>query len=257
MDPNLITLIKEADLTEGEAKVYLSLFKLGQSTTGPIIKESGVANSIIYHLLENLIKKGLASFIIKDKTKYFSAAEPNKLLEYLEKKKQKIEESKEKINNLIPNLLTFGLSKDTTTVQVYEGFKGIQTAYEHYYIKLKKNENIYCWGVHPFQKEQYHLYWQKDLLRREKTGIKVQMLFNKGTSPEILINRNSYKGCNTRYMPSNMKTPAWFMTYKDTTVLFLQNNNPIAVEIVNQEIANSFKAYFDDLWERSQPFKSK
>lgn len=256
MDPNLVTLVKEAGLTEGEAKVYLALLKLGQSTTGPIVEESKVANSIIYRILEGLIKKGLASYIIKEKTKYFSAAEPNKIIEYLDDRKQKIEENKEKIADMVPNLLALGMIKDKTTVQVYEGFKGIQTAYEHYYLKLKKGDKFYCWGVYPIQEEKYHLYWQKDHIRRGKLGVDVDMLFNKGTDPEILINRNSYKGCDTRYMPSDMKTPAWFMVYKDTSVIFLQTEKPVAVEIINQEIADSFKAYYDDLWKRSKPFKS-
>ena len=38
--------------------------------------------------LDSLITKGLASYIIKEKTKYYSAAEPNKILEHLEEKKE-------------------------------------------------------------------------------------------------------------------------------------------------------------------------
>lgn len=256
MNYNLVTLIKEAGLTEGEAKVYLALLKIGQATVGPVVKESKVANSIVYRILESLIKKGLASYITKEKTKFYSAAEPNKLVEYLDEKKEKIEDSKEKIIDMVPNLLALSTIKEKTSVQIYEGFKGIQTAYEHYYLKLKKGDKFYCWGVHPFQEERYHLYWQKDHVRRAKLGIKVDMMMNKGTDPEILRNRNSYKGCDTRYMSSNMKTPAWFMVYKDVSVIFLQNKKPVAVEIINQEIADSFKAYYDDLWKRSKPFRS-
>jgi sugar-specific transcriptional regulator TrmB len=60
-------------LTEGEAKVYLALLKLGSSTVGPIVKKSKVAYSNIYEVLERLISKGLVSFIKKEKTKYFQA----------------------------------------------------------------------------------------------------------------------------------------------------------------------------------------
>ena len=231
--------------------------KLGSTTSGPIIEESGVANSIIYRILESLIDKGLVSYVFKEKTKYFRAAEPNKILEYLNEKKEKVEESKEKIEKMIPQLLAFSLLKDETTVQVYEGYKGVQTCFGHYLLKLKKGEGYYCWGVYPIQEDKYHMYWQRGHIERCKKGIFAKMLFNQGTDPEILKNRNSYKLCDTRYMPTDIKTPEWFLNYKDTTAIFLHipGKKAVAVEIVNQDIANSFKAYFDDMWKRTKPFK--
>lgn len=246
--------LKQAGLTEGESKVYLALLKLGQGTTGPIIEESKVANSIVYRILENLIEMGLVSYVIKEKTKYFRAENPNKIIEYLEEKQQKIEESKEKISSLIPSLLKLTTDEQTST-SVYEGFKGFQTAFEHYYQKLKKGEEYYSWGVYPIQDEKYHIYWEKDHIKRKKSGIKCKILFNQSTDKEILKNRNSFWGCEARYMPSPVKTPAWFITYKDVIGIFLQGKKPIVVEIINQEIADSFKAYFNEFWNKSKPFK--
>ena len=254
MDQNLVNLIKEAGLTEGEAKVYLALLKLGSSTSGPIIEESKVANSIIYRILESLIEKGLVSYIIKEKTKYFKAAEPKKIIEYLDEKKQKIEDGKEKISKTLPQLLALSVLNDVTSVQVYEGFKGFQTAYEHYYLKLKKGEEVITWGVYPVQEDKYHTYWQKDHVKRKQYGIKIKILFNQGTDKEILRNRNSYWGCDARYMPSSIKTPAWFMVYRNVLLIMLQSEKPVAVEIINQDIANSFRAYFEDLWGKSKSF---
>ncbi len=89
-------------------------------------------------------------------------------------------------------------------------------------------------------------------MRRVKVGIKLRVLFNRETDEGILKNRNSFKGCDARYMPEGIKTPASFLTFKDTTVIVLQHPNPIAVEIVNQEIADSFQAYFEEFWKRSK-----
>src|SRR3989338_6069103 len=251
-----LTSLKEAGLTEGEAKVYLALLKLGNSTTGPIIDESKIANSIIYRLLDNLIQKGLASYIIKDKTKYFQAAEPKKILEYIDERKQKLEESKDKIKMILPALLSLGDTNNESSVQLYEGFKGIQTAVEHYYQKAGNGEFIDSWGVYPIQEEKYHLYWQKDHQRRKKFGIKTRILFNQGTEKEILKNRNSYWGCDARYMPIPIKTKAWFLVYKNTVLITLQTGKELCVEIVNQDIADTFKSYFDDLWAKTKPFKN-
>lgn len=250
-------LIKEAGLTEGEAKVYLALLKLNSTTTGPIIAKSGVANSIIYRILESLIDKGLISYIIKDKTKYYRAAEPQRILDYIEEKKQRLDENMKKIEKMLPQLNHLRDETEKSSVMLYEGFKGFQTAWELYYSKLKKGEEYHSWGVYPTQEEKFHLYWMRDHVKREKKGIKGKILFNKNTDREILKNRNSYKGMDVRYMPTDIKTPAWFVIYKNVTGIFLQRKKPIAVQIIDQEIADSFEAYFQDMWKRTKPFNSK
>ncbi len=247
--------LKAAGLTEGESKVYICLLKLGFTTTGPLIKESGVANSIIYRILDSLVQKGLVSYVTREKTKYFQASDPKRILDYIEERKQKLEDDKEKISKFLPQLF-FGKFDEGTIIRVYEGFRGIITAYENQYKKLKKGDTQYSLGIYPFQEEKYHMLWQRDHLKRWKLGIYCKLLFNMGTAREILKNRNSYGGCDARYMPSGIKTPAWIMIYKDVSVLFLQSREkPVAIEIVNQEIANTFMGYFDDYWKKSKPFK--
>ncbi len=80
-------------------------------------------------------------------------------------------------------------------------------------------------------------------------------MFNQDTDKKILKDRNSYKDCDVRYMPSGIKTYAFFLIYKDTTVIMLQSPTAIAVEIINQDIADSFQSYFNEFWKRSKKFK--
>ena len=156
-----LKFIKEAGLTEGEAKVYLALLKLGSSTTGPIVNKAKVANSIIYRILDSLIEKGLVSYITKDKTKYYQAAEPQKILDFIEERKGKLDESKEKIQVLLPKLAALMHEGTKSSVKIFEGFKGLQTAWEMMYSRLAKGEEVHTWGVYPIQEERFHLYWQR------------------------------------------------------------------------------------------------
>ena len=80
-------------------------------------------------------------------------------------------------------------------------------------------------------------------------------MFNKGAKREVLKNRNSYKGCDARYMPIPVETPAWILIYKDITVIVLQSDDGMAIEIKNQKIADSFKEYFNAFWKLSKKFK--
>jgi len=256
--------IQQAGLTEGEAKVYLALLKLGSSTSGPIIKESGVANSIIYRILDNLADKGLVSHIIKEKTKYFKAADPKKIINFIEKKKEKLDENKKSVEKILPQLLAMTQNTSETDVQIFEGFNGFLTAWELCYSKLGKGEEYHSWGVYPMQEERFNSFWQRDHKKREKIGFRGKILFNQGTDKETLKNRNSYWGCEARYMPTDIKTSAWFVVYKDVTNISLQTRKfeedgsviekPMSIVITNKEIAETFESYFQDLWERSKAF---
>ena len=250
-----IRALQDAGLTQGESKVYFALLDLGSSTTGPITEKSGVAKSIIYQLLEKLIQKGLVSYITKEKTRYYQASDPHKLIEYIEENEKKLTENKNKIENLIPTLLAKQNQNKEQTATIYEGFKGMIAVHEHTYLKLEKGDEFFYLGIAPEQPEHFHAYWQRDHLRRAKAGIHCKLLFHPNTDKKILKNRNSYKLCDARYMPTEINTPAWIMGYKDVTVIGFPSSNPITLEIVNQEIADSFKSYFEEFWKKSKKFK--
>lgn len=250
-----LSALKEAGLTDGESRVYLALLELGPSTTGPIVDKSHVAKSIVYQLLDKLIEKGLVSFIVKEKTKYYQAAQPHKLLDYMEERENQLLQNKKAVQKILPELLLKQQLAKTSEAQIYLGFKGIQTVHEKTYLRLKRGGEYFYLGIAPLQKKQFHLYWQRDHIKRSKAGIRCKLLFNKGTEREVLANRNSYPGCDARYMHTDIQTPAWFCGYKDVTVIGLQSKEGIAIEIVNQEIADSFKAYFDEFWKKSVQFK--
>jgi HTH-type transcriptional regulator, sugar sensing transcriptional regulator len=245
--------LREAGLTDGEIKVYMALLKIGASTSGPIVDKSRVSRSIIYQILEKLIAKGLVSFIVRDKTKLYQAAQPDKIIDYIEERDRELHANKENVLALLPQLIALQKGAPKSEAQIFLGFKGIQTVSEGTYKKLKRGEEFYGVGISAYQDEKYHLYWQRDHPRRIKAGIKCRLMFNENTDPKILKNRNSYKKCDARYMPSEFKTPAWFLVYKDTVAIILQEEE-IAVEIVNQKIADSFMSYCDSFWKKSKPF---
>lgn len=250
-----IECLKEAGLTEGEIKVYLALLEIGSSTTGPIVEKSGISRSIIYHILEKLIQKGLVSRITKNKTKFFQAQDPQKIMDYMNERKQQFEKNMGDVEKLLPELMLKQSMAQKSEANMYFGFKGIVTAHEHSYLKLKKGDEYVYMGVPAYQPKEQHMYWKRDHLRRAKAGITTRILVNRDTSTDVLKNRNGYKGCDARYMPKGIKTPAWFMIYKDTVLIGLPHPNTIAVEIVNKEIASSFFSYFEEFWSRSEPYK--
>ena len=85
-------LLEEIGLTKSEIKVYLALLEIGSSSKGPLVKKANITSSKIYEVTDKLIEKGLVSYIIKNNVKYFSAAPPSRIKDYIEEKREKIEQ---------------------------------------------------------------------------------------------------------------------------------------------------------------------
>ncbi len=140
--------LKKLGLTEGEARAYLALLKLGTVTVGPIVKESGIAYSKVYEVLKRLIEKGLAGYIIKEKTKYFQAVEPNRLVDFLEKKEKEIERDKDILKKILPNLKGVTKNIPEEEASIFIGIKGLKTAYEILLKNHTKNEPLLFFMVY-------------------------------------------------------------------------------------------------------------
>jgi len=250
-----VRILEEIGLTNGEAKTYMALLRLGSSTTGPIAKQAQISRSKIYFILDKLEKKGLASHTDRNGITYFQAVEPLKIEDYFKKKEDQFERTKSEFTKFLPELQSYYVqSEHAQQVKIYQGLDGLKSAHEHTYLKLKSGEYYYYLGIPAHQPEPHNRYWKKDHMRRIEVGIKCKMLFNRDTDKATLRNRNSYKGCDARYMPTGIKTPAYFLIYKDTVMIAISSEDPLAIEIVSQEIADSFKAYFEQFWKNSKPF---
>src|SRR3989338_3335915 len=97
-------ILEEIGLTKTEIKIYVTLLKVGQTTTTQIVRKGGIHASKVYEFLDKLIQKGLVSYVIKSNKKYFSAANPERLKELLKEKESKIKEQEAELGELIPEL---------------------------------------------------------------------------------------------------------------------------------------------------------
>ena len=97
-------ILEEIGLTNGEIRTYLALLKIGSSSTGGIAKESGVSRSKLYILLDRLGKKGLVSYVEQNGVRYFQAAEPSKVKDYLKEKQENIQKLDNEFDKFLPEL---------------------------------------------------------------------------------------------------------------------------------------------------------
>jgi HTH-type transcriptional regulator, sugar sensing transcriptional regulator len=242
-------ILEELGLTEGEIKVYTALLRLGEATSGPLVRESGVSISKVYSILDKLSQKGLVSHIIKEKTRYYKASNPNRLLIYLKEKEDKLKEYEKSLKEILPDLqIMAGSARLTETAQVYDGLKGIQTARERTLNIMKKGDEMWIIGIakSPYEgmMEKYFKEYHK---RRYEKGIKCRYLYN-DEAKDIGVISSKYPLSEVRFMKKGLITHAWIEIYADTVTIGINKGKSFSVVIQNQEVADSFKIYAELLW---------
>lgn len=241
--------LEEIGLTHSEIKVYLSLLKLGSSTTGPIIKESNTSNSKIYIVLNKLIDKGLVTFYIQNDLKYFKAVNPSQLLRYLKEKQEEIKEQETKINNLIPIISSFSQKNEESEAVVFKGSKAIKSAFNDIVDTLDKGEEVHILGTYNFGEKFLNLaiYFQQI---RSKKGIKAKFLINRDAK-NVANMFSKYPPVEIRFMKEGVKTPAVFLIYKNKVIINL-GDEMVFFMIKSQRTADSFNVYFEELWKMAK-----
>ena len=119
---DLKNVLKLYGLEEKQAAVYLELLNLGETTATKLAERTGIDRTLMYQLTDKLIEAGLASYIIKNNVRYFSAAAPEILL-------RKIHEKEEQIRLALPELKARLQPLIETKVETYRGREGINTLF--------------------------------------------------------------------------------------------------------------------------------
>lgn len=77
---NLIALLGYCGLSDKEARTYLALLELGDSTIAPIARLAGVKRTSIYNFIESLVELGIVGRVKKGGRWYYHAEPPDRLL---------------------------------------------------------------------------------------------------------------------------------------------------------------------------------
>lgn len=236
--------LQELGLSLNESKIYLFLLKKGKSSSGPIIKETKISNSRVYESLNSLITKGLVKYIITKTGKIFEASEPNMFLEIEEERKKKIEK-------LIPNLNSL---KQTTQFEtdtaIYEGFEGFKTAFKKIINDCPENESIFILGFseQQFSNDSLRLFLSNMNRKSQEKKQKLKIILDQSSKQNLGKDREKEIFSETRYMPKGYISPAAMDIFQDYVYIFLWDEQPFVFMIKNQKIADSFKQYFNVLW---------
>ncbi|MFA6887949.1 MAG: helix-turn-helix domain-containing protein [Candidatus Woesearchaeota archaeon] len=240
--------LEEIGLTKNEIKIYLALLELGLTSTGKIIKKTGIHTSKVYDGLERLADKGLVSHIIIANIKHFNAVDPERILNFLYDKKKNIENQEKTVEEILPALkLKRQLVGDDTEAEIFQGWKGMETVYQLMLKVLKKGDVNYVFGASKGEDEEgVRIFFNKHALRLAKKGIKQRIIFNESARGNIQETIQHSTLNQIRHM--QYTTPAEINLWADKTMIVILRKKPTVILISDAKVTDSFKKYFEFMW---------
>lgn len=231
--------LREFGLTDKEIKVYLACLKLGTALVQDIAKKAGTYRTYTYEILRSLKEKGLVSYIIKSGKQYFEVAKPEKLLNILKEKE-------EKIQRLLPSLKeVYKSAAEKPKIEVYEGKEGIKTVIDDL-IKTKKP--ILAYGSTRKQMGLLDFYFPNYIKRRIKEKIRIKILTEHSKETEEVKRKDKEELRETRFFPEGIDLPTATNIYGNKVAILSLEKELLGIIIESENIANTQRLIFELLW---------
>ncbi len=250
----LLSALQETGLTDKEARVYLAMIELGESSIIPIAERAGIKRTTVYNYLESFRQLGLISMVVRNRRQHYIAASPARLKEIMEARLRKVDD-------VVPLLFSLYKQEDAKpSVQMFEGVEGIKEVFrlsleaEHKEIRAipvyasghshvgNKFIEDYLDQVAKRKIKYISLRLAKDMDEYTKTGYK-----------KVSIAPGENREART--------APEWFTPeshihmYDDKVAIFSQTKErPYAMLITSASYYQTMRMFFEGVWREGKVF---
>ncbi|MFH1316920.1 MAG: helix-turn-helix domain-containing protein [Candidatus Woesearchaeota archaeon] len=231
------TVLGELGLSEGESKVYLALLKLGSSPVSKVKEETQLHRTTIYDFVEKLLNKGLINYVVRNNVKYYKAADPQKLMEFLKEKQDHLLKVMPELDKMAK------FTKEEVKVEVYKGKEGLKTAMLEC---VRIGDEVLGMGLDDIM-------WKKELpifidqyqrMIREK-NIHERILTK--VNPGYLFDQRQ---THYKFIPEDLFSPTHTLVYGNKIQMVMFEPKLTTIVIDNKKLANAYRKHFNVLWEQ-------
>jgi predicted transcriptional regulator len=242
-------VLEDLGLTTAQIKAYLALLELGETSTGPLIRKTKLQNSVVYNALNQLLEKGLVTFVLKGKRRLFTATDPKNLIRYLEDKKEQLEK-------LVPQLIAKQIgARPKQEAQVFLDWKGVYNAFNAILDALPKGSDYIAFGAgieeqYSEEAKKFFREWQK---KRALMKYKIRIIFNEAARKQMEEYGfyPEFGKPNYRFVPGF--APLGVIIFGDNIMNVAFEETPVAVILRSKQLAESYKRAFNAMWKVAKP----
>ena len=235
-----ITPLENLGLTPTEIKVYLCLLKMGASKAGPIVKNTGLQNSVVHLTLGKLVNCGLISFSKSNQIKIYQANDPKYLLNLADERKKNLE-------LLVPKLTQLRANFKLPEAEIYQGIVGLKNMCYKFIEDSQPGDEFLFFGFYSsnesYVKEVYEFYRSYTDLRLNR-GIVLKGIANEFMREQFISNKWPHKNIKFINFPIIQNTSVF-----NNKVMFVPwENSQTSFLISSEGLAEYFRNYFYLIW---------
>ena len=230
----MLQKLQKIGLSEKESTIYLVLARLGEATANQLAKETSTNRTVTYNILQQLVEKGLITYIHRDKRRIFRTSRPESLIVSI-KEKEII--ACELINDIkkIPQIpLIF------KSVEVYEGLEGMKVIHN----EIRKAKELLVLNATGliFDYLKYSAgHIVKEIESFSNCKVIGVLLMKKTLLPK-------YKGLKIKYLPKSAENYATTFIFEGKVIIQVLREKPFLIRIENKDIWEGYKKDFELLW---------
>jgi sugar-specific transcriptional regulator TrmB len=229
-----IDSLVEIGLTRREANAYVALLGLEEARAGEVARQLSEDRANAYDSLASLVKKGLASFVVRGKATYYRAAPPERLKDLMFEKDKALYQALSELSKI------YRKSSRKAVVRTFEGRDGIKAVLSDI---LRQGKEIVGFGATDRMAHLFPEFAARYLRERERRGITSRQFFAQG-NPILPCRLTQYK-----MMPRDFSGPASTVIYGDKVAILLWfTEPPVAVLIESPEAASAYRQKFEFMW---------
>ena len=244
----IVDYLKQLDLSDAEAKLYLTLLKSGPTSVRDLAQTVDIKRTTAYFYIDQLVEKGLIMKLVHGTKKLVAANEPENLKILVEEKLKKANEVKKDFPDIL-KLLNTSLPKENNSndaeIKYYKGKNGVKKIYEealkvqalHSFVNVEEVLEVFPENAqlfnNAFDKNPDMIMYE---IAENSNGAKERI----GTSHK----RHLYK-----LLPEGMKLTAQDILIYENKVAIIQFKDQISgIILQNSDLYNNFKLLFDFVW---------
>jgi len=245
-------ILKEIGFSDYKAKVYKTLLYLGIASSAVVAKESGVPQTKVHGLLNELAKEGFAIIIPGRPTRFKAIPPSSAILPIIEERIQKESKLKEEVKRAEQDFILKEIPKKE--ILLFQGWNIIEKIIENALSESKEEADIFI----RFRK--IHPEFLKRIERLVRKGVKVRVLGPYRKEREHIMLQYKLIGCEVKVIKEGYFPLITFDIF-DKNILhlyffsFSSEAEGLLVRIEDEDTTKLFKEMFNKLWEKAKPIK--
>lgn len=237
----LLSTLKQIGLDEKQAKIYLALLELGETSIKEVAIKSGVKRTTIYDIIDEMINFGYIKVTVQGKRKRFIAIDPDNLKIVIKKREALLDE-------ILPELKSINNASGIKPKMLFfEGVQGLKEAYEE---SLKQRNGTICGWASEDILDVLGMDWANDYIkRRAKRNIKSQLIISRAEKIEqfIAVDKTQIRQSAT-VDPKKYLFSIEINIYNDKVAL-ISAKDKIAIIVISAPIAATMRMIFRMCWD--------